>query len=278
MDQKLIEEVKRIELDIVKEFDRICRENNITYYLCGGSLLGAVRHKGYIPWDDDIDLFMERNEYERFCQIADRELPEDLHLQNYHTEPNCGLVFAKIRKKGTTMSETYSHHINMEQGIWIDIFPLDHLPDDVKKADSLKKKVLILKNLYIVKCGYKNPHPESLTYRIAYAVCKAVVAPFSLQYFIHQLERCMKTSQHERTEYLFPFGGAYPKKDTVPAVWFDETEQFDFEDTKLTGIRAYDAYLTQIYGNYMELPPVEKRVGGMHNLYKVRLNNERSPK
>lgn len=272
MDKELIDEVKKIELDMLIVFDKICRENNIKYFLGGGTFLGAVRHKGFIPWDDDIDVAMERSEYERFCQIAEKELPSDMHLQNYHTEPNCGLVFAKIRKDGTVMSENYSHHIDMHQGVWIDIFPFDHVPNDSKKRQSLRKKVLVLKNLYIIKCGYNNPHPESLAYRIAYAVCKVVNLFIPREWLIKKVDANVRCLQNQKTDYLFPYGGAYPNKDTTPAILLDEYEEYDFEGHKFMSLKDYDAYLSQLYGNYMELPPVDKRVGGMHNLYEVKVD------
>lgn len=270
MNEVLIKEVKQIELEMFLKFDEICRKNDIKYFLGGGTFLGAVRHKGFIPWDDDIDVAMERKEYERFCRIAIKELPADMFLQNYHTEPNCGLVFAKIRKENTIMSEVYSHHIDMHQGIWIDIFPLDHIPDDSKKAIRMKKKALILKNLYIIKSGYHNPHPESWIYRTAYAICKCIVKPISLEFLIHSLESVIRQYENEETNYLFPFGGAYPKKDTTPSSLLDEFSEYEFENHSVISLKDYDAYLTQLYGDYMKLPPVEKRVGGMHNLYEVK--------
>lgn len=167
------------------------------------------------------------------------------------------------------MSETYSHHINMHQGIWIDIFPLDHISNDAKKCAHLKRKVLFYKNLYIIRCGYKNPHTDSFAYRVAYAICKVIVKPFSIQFFVNKLDKNMRCMENEKTEYLFPYGGAYPNKDTTPAKLLDELSEYEFEGHKFMSLKNYDSYLKQLYGDYMELPPVENRVGGMHNLYKV---------
>lgn len=129
--------IQQIELSILNEFSKICQKHNLTYFLVGGSCLGMIRHKGFIPWDDDIDLGMPRKDYQKFCEIAKAELPDDLVLQNFDTEPQCGLVFGKIRKKGTILSENYSYHINMNQGVWIDIFPYDFVSNNkwIRKID-----------------------------------------------------------------------------------------------------------------------------------------------
>lgn len=272
MDENVMRELKKIELDMLKTLDSICCANGIQYFLVGGTCLGAVRHKGFIPWDDDIDVGMSRKDYEKFCEVAKTQLPSDLFLQNYHTEPNCGLIFAKIRKNNTTLSEVYSHHIDMNQGIWIDIFVYDNVPDDEATRKKLYKKVLFYKNLYIIKCGYKNPHPESLSYRLAYAICKVVVLPFSKKFFIQKLDTLMQSYNSKDCKRSFPYGGAYPDRDTMDNRLFKDLTKLEFENEHFYAFKEYDTYLSSVYGNYMELPPVEKRVGGMHNIYEVNVD------
>lgn len=264
--------LQNIELDILKSFSQLCEKHNLTYFLVGGSCLGMVRHQGFIPWDDDIDLGMPRKDYEKFCEIAKKELPEDLVLQNFDTEPNCGLIFGKIRKKGTILSEDYSYQIPMSQGVWIDIFPYDFVPDDEKTRQRKYRKVLFYKNLYIVKSGYKNPHPESWMYRIAYGIAKMVVAPLSLHFLIKKIKKFMICK--EETEYVFPYGGAYPKKDLFTKDLIEETVKMPFEQAKFRTFRQYDRYLKQLYGDYMVLPPVEKRTGGMHHIHEIDLDKK----
>ena len=130
--------LQNIELEILDEFIRVCEKNQLTYFLIGGSCIGAVRHHGFIPWDDDIDVGMPREDYEKLVEIAADELNPEYFFQNYHSEKNCGLIFGKIRKNNTILSENYSYHIHMHQGVWIDIFPYDQIGDkpELSKWDS----------------------------------------------------------------------------------------------------------------------------------------------
>lgn len=119
-----LQQLKRIELAMLDEFVRICDANGIDYFLSGGTCLGAARHKGFIPWDDDIDVGMLREDYDRFAQACKTELSDGFIFQDMNTEPNCGLVFGKIRKKGTVYSETYSSHIAMSQAYGLIFSPM----------------------------------------------------------------------------------------------------------------------------------------------------------
>lgn len=267
MNADITESLQKIELSILKNFAEICDEHDLKYFLVGGSCIGVVRHKGFIPWDDDIDVGMPRKDYEKFCEIAKSKLPDDLVLQNFDTEPNCGLIFGKIRKKGTILSENYSHHINMSQGIWIDIFPYDFVSNDEKTRKKDYRKVLIYRNLYIIKCGYKNPKPDSVLYRIAYNIARIVVIPFSIDFFIKKIKKHM--IKYENTEYVFPYGGAYPTKDLMTKDVIESTLEMPFEENKFKTFEKYDVYLKKLYGNYMELPPVEKRTSGMHHIHEI---------
>lgn len=271
MNDKL-KELQQIELDILMEFDRICTKNNISYFLVGGSLLGCIRHKGFIPWDDDIDVGMLREEYDRFVDACKKDLDKKYFIQDMESENNCGLVFGKIRKNNTILSEVYSYHLPFHQGIWIDIFPYDNVCDNKWVRKFHYYHVLIIKNLYIIKCGYKNPHPESKIYKIAYIICKIIVKPFSLNFYINRLDKLMKKYNHKDCEYAFPFGGAYPKKDTIKKNILLNVERRKFEKYEVLTLSDYDTYLKQLYGDYMTLPPIEKRTSGMHNIHDYKNN------
>lgn len=269
--EDVTKQLQNIEFEILQSFHEICIKHDIKYFLAGGTFLGAIRHRGFIPWDDDIDVGMLREDYEKFCKIALSELPPDLVLQNFDTEPNCGLIFAKIRKKGTVLSEVYSHHIEMNQGVWIDIFPFDYIDDDVNKQMIQQKKVLFFKNLYIIKCGYKNPHPENTAYCLSYFIAKFFVNFISRDFLIKKIKKMMNQISN-KTEYIYPFGGAYPKKDRLKTSWAQNLVLRDFENGKFLTIEDFDDYLKQLYGDYMKLPPIEKRTSGMHNIYEIKIN------
>ena len=156
-DQDDLHLIKQFELELLDEFLRICKKYDLQYFLAGGSCLGAVRHGGFIPWDDDIDIECREKITTGFARSQLARLDDRFTLQNYHTEPNCGFVFGKIRRKNTIYSEKYSAHLNMSQGVWIDLFPYDVLPDEENDQKKLYEKIEFWKNLYIVRCGYKFP-------------------------------------------------------------------------------------------------------------------------
>lgn len=268
MEDTVLNELKSIELEIFDEFVRICKKYDLSYFLMGGTLLGAVRHKGFIPWDDDIDVGMPRSDYEKFILVAQDELKEELFLQNYHSEPNCGLVFSKIRKGNTTMSEKYSAHIKMHQGIWIDIFPYDYLGD--KKKIS---KISFIKNLYIIKCGYKFPEGKSKLLFLPYLLMKIFVFFVPISLFIKQLENNMHKKDNGVYSQVYPYGGAYGEKDIMPTNVINNTEQIEFEGRIVSGLKDYDYFLSRLYGDYMKLPPENQRHGGMHYLKELKIHN-----
>lgn len=271
---KELQHLKDIELEILDEFLRICNENDIKYFLVGGTLLGAVRHGGFIPWDDDIDISMIRSEYKRFIETCKTQLSDKYALQCFDTEPNCGLVFAKIRKKGTVMSEDYSSHIDMSQGIWIDIFVYDAVPANPRKLKKHLQKVSFLKNLYIVKCGYKMPPNKSIAFKCAYYTAIALAAPISLTTIINALEREFYRYQDNTDVKYFPFGGAYSAdKELQDKAFLEDLSPIVFEERECLSFTNYDKYLTRLYGDYMQLPPAEKRVAGVHRIDNLDFGN-----
>src|SRR5690554_6444864 len=136
MNNKILKEVQKIQLEILKEVDTICKNNNIKYHLFAGTLLGSVRHGGFIPWDDDIDIAMLRDDYEKFLIIAKKEISEKYHIQNINNEPNLSFTFTKIRKKETLFVEKSKIGLNINHGIFIDIFPLDRIDNKTIKGKT----------------------------------------------------------------------------------------------------------------------------------------------
>lgn len=263
-----LQRIKEIELEILDEFLRICSAYQIDYFLSGGTCLGAIRHQGFIPWDDDIDISMSRKNYERFAAVAQTELDDRYVFQSCETEPNCGLVFGKIRKKGTVYSEAYSHHIDMSQGVWIDIFPYDNLPNDIEEQQRLYRKVQLLKNLYIVKCGYKLPEGKGAAAVPAYYAAKALCAFLPQSWLIDKLQHAMRQHEGDECPFVFPYGGAYaPEKERMPASMLAEYAEVSFEGRTCKTLKDYDRYLASLYGDYMTLPPVDQRKAGVHNVY-----------
>ena len=153
MDNETLRKVQLAQLEIGKEIKRVCDENGIKYFLDSGTLLGAIRHKGFIPWDDDMDMGMLREDYERFIEIAPKELKPEYFLQTWKTDKSYPYAFAKIRKKGTVFIEAVSQKTNAHNEIFVDVFPYDIYPDDETVRTKLTKKIMLLKYSLWMKDG-----------------------------------------------------------------------------------------------------------------------------
>lgn len=268
MEQDDLSAIKAIELEIFDEFLRIANKHNLTYFLTAGTCLGAVRHSGFIPWDDDIDVGMPRSEYERFEQIAKEELDDRYVYQTMDSEPGCGFIFGKIRAKDTILSEYYSYFLPMSQGVWLDIFPFDEMPDDDHIQKARYRKISFLQNLYIVKCGYGMPKGRGRLFPILYYGAKFVTKFIPRDKLISSLKKAMTQYQDQPTKYLYNFGTAYaPGKELIPQNVLFECGEADFEGRLCKVPHDTDVFLTHLYGDYMTLPPEEKRVGGMHHIH-----------
>lgn len=251
-------------LSILKEFISICKDNNLTYYALGGTLLGAVRHKGFIPWDDDIDIGMPREDYEKFKKIASNALSDNYKFLSEDTS-NYKKAFSVIRDDSTKIIMNYSNE-EQEESLWIDIFPLDGMP-----SNPLKKKYHSYRYLYtrmMVQLSQFNslvnqkkenrPWLEKVIIRIANVVKIEKVISFSWAQKKY-LQTIKKYSFNEG--FAGNYTGAYKLREIVPSDYFGQPILLQFEDLKLSCPHKFREYLTAIYGaDYMQLPPEEKRV------------------
>lgn len=251
--------MQQVELEILKVFAQICKELDLKYYVIAGTLLGAVRHQGFIPWDDDIDVGMPRADYERFLQEAPKHLPEHLFLQTYKTDPGYLHVFAKIRNSNTAFIETGIAHQKMNHGMFLDIFPLDNYS---LKMDSgwvkLRRTLIDLRLSY----GYRaDGHSRKI--RLLRPVSK-------LFYPTLQKAKEAKEKLYSSVEYTgmtVNCSGIYGQREIMPADWYGQGTELEFEGVKVMAPAQYHQYLSQMYGNYMQMPPVEKQVS--HHLANV---------
>ena len=138
-------------LEILKDIDSICKENNIEYYIAYGTALGAVRHGGFIPWDDDIDICMTREAYDRFLEVMPNAMPEKYDLLDIKNTNKYSMCFAKVSKKGTKFKEKVGTAEGYEQGIFVDVFPLDYAPDDEKERKMVAKKAWFYSHMIILR-------------------------------------------------------------------------------------------------------------------------------
>lgn len=245
--------IQAIEAEMFRVFTDICRQLDLQYYLWGGTLLGAVRHKGFIPWDDDIDVGMPRKDYDKFLKEAPALLPEHLFLQTYQTDPEYPHVFAKIRNSNTTFLEKAIRKRNMNHGIFIDIFPLDGYSN--KEAKCLKNK--LQKVLIDCRISYAFDYSKlGLPIRILRLISKLFYPSIKkAQVAKEKLHRAVNSST-----YIANYSGTGGERDIVPAEWYAEGVEVTFEGMLAIAPCEYHKVLTKQYGNYMELPPVEKRV------------------
>ncbi len=250
------EQLKQAELDIFKHFLAVCEKLNLKYYLLGGTLLGAVRHRGFIPWEDDIDVGMPRKDYEIFVRSAQQYLPETLFVQSILSEPTFHANFAKIRNSETTFIETTAKKLKINHGIYIDIFPLDYHPDDEKEQRIFFRRNKSLQRK-IATVFYIDPSSKTFISKIRTAVLK-ILHP-NIHKFVLKREELIKSCK-DGTKWA-NYCGAWGKKEIVPKEWYGDGMLLDFEGLKVNAPSHYHEWLTQVYGDYMQLPPVEKRIG-----------------
>ena len=262
--------LKRVELEMLKEFIRICKKHNLRYYLLGGSCLGAVRHKGFIPWDDDIDVGMPRSDYDIFMEIAQSELPNHLFLQNYNTDPQCPYVFAKLRNSSTTYIEKSVENFEINHGIYIDIFPLDGFTENKWKRKKFFFKNKIYKYRIAKTFNYeKFAKKKNIFKRIISAFFDCIISIYyrNLSKTIKKQDKLHRLFCFEKSNLVANHSGAWGKKEIVLKEYFGEGIYAIFEGIEVCLPKNYDKYLTSLYGDYMTPPPPEKRIG--HHYYKV---------
>lgn len=253
--------VKEIQLDLLRNFIDICKDNNLRYFLLGGSCLGAVRHKGYIPWDDDIDVGMPRPDYERFLQLAQQELPDHVFVQTHSTDKEYPNNFAKLRNSNTTFIESSIKNLNVNHGIYIDIFPLDGT-----YSNKFQYKLHLLKIRLLAKSiarVFNFTHHYTLKEIVA-RMLSVIYAP-TVNYAIKKREKLMKKVNYDNASVVANWCGAWAEKEIMPKSIFADGITASFDGIEVVIPKEYDKYLTRMYGDYMELPPEEKRVSHHYN-------------
>lgn len=264
-----LRQVQLTQLEMLKEVDRICKLCGIHYNIIAGTLLGAVRHGGYIPWDDDADVALVREEYEKFRVACEKELDHTrFYFQDHRNTPGYRWGYGKLRRKGTTFLRENQEHMPYEQGIFIDIFPLDAVSD---------KKIVRTWQNFLMFCVRKMMWAP---------VGKLVSKKPLLKWWYRRLEqipadalygyydRYVKKQQKKKTKWVRILTFPTPNKEYgYLREWYEESKDITFENEVFWGIKDYDAYLSFKFGNYMELPPPEKRK--VHPVTELRCPDEK---
>lgn len=253
-----------LQLDMIIELDRLCRKNNIKYCIGCGTLLGAVRHKGYIPWDDDADIFMLREEYEKFKKITNQLNSSICFFQDHSTDPEYLWGYGKLRRTGTSFIRAGQEHLKGQTGVFIDIFVLDDIPCNTISMIFNDFYCFCLRKILWSRVGkYTDKGIKKLFYNfISYIPVNFVYGK------INKLTKKSRNKNKNRVRtLLFPsFGKIYMKNKHphnqrygMPKSWFLERDEYTFEGHRFYGPKDYNAFLIYMYGNYMTLPPKEQR-------------------
>ena len=259
--QSTLKKVQALQLAMLKECLRICEKHGIRYFLLNGSALGAVRHSGFIPWDDDIDIGMPRPDYDRFLSVAQGELGTDLFLQTYQTDPAYPLMFAKIRDRRTAFIESNLSHLDMNHGVFIDIFPLDGYPVGTPLAGFIRMAVNVCLAATLRKCNIKiRPSMMTLRGAIIYFIVMVLSALVPLDRLRQLLDHLTRIYEYNKSEVIISWYGAWGIKEAMPRDYLAAGRAATFEGLTVSIPSNYDGYLTSLYGDYMTPPPIEKRI------------------
>lgn len=270
MDNETLKKIHNIQIQILDEVVRVCEENNIEYVLVGGTLLGAVRHKGFIPWDDDIDIAMLRKDYDKFIKIANDKLDSKYFLQCYSTDDHSYFPFAKVRRNGTVFNEELVKNYNSHKGIYIDIFPLERINNP--KSKKLHLAASLIKNIWETHLHKVGTHKHI-------SDCRHPVISFFMNFLSKKsLEKwqmnILRGQNVSDGKYICSLLGAYDyRKDIFEYDKLYPLKPISFEGKMYNGFKDNDYYLSGLYGNYMELPPIDKRV--THSPVEVRFEEDK---
>lgn len=250
-----LEEIKAVEVDILDHISAICKKKNLRYFLAYGTLIGAIRHNGFIPWDDDIDIAMPREDYEQLIEILKSQRGNSKYDCLVPLEDGYYYEFAKVIDTSTIVQEQAT--ISSRCGVWIDIFPLDGL----KKEDKLSHfKLLLLNRCRAASVNRRFPHKTkgvvAIFEYLFWKICRIV----GHKTFLKRSLRLSKKYKYDECEYI-GFASSYPANNKYMLKrWFEGKVEVTFENKKFVAPTGYDEYLTTQYGDYMQLPPEDKRI------------------
>lgn len=258
-----LKKIQRVELEMLQIFHEICRKYQLTYYAVGGTLLGAVRHKGFIPWDDDIDIAMPRSDYEKFIEVYSQDLPDHLSLEKNPTNLNILQIV-----NNNTVIEIGKRH----QGIFIDVFPIDGCPKPgigrkIYNVDILLRRMLC--KLSVLDILDERDRGKTENSIVKFAKLTRLYKILSPQKLVNSLEKRIKLFPYENSDYAGVILGRYRDRELLPKKIWGKPRKTRFENIEINSPADADTYLTYLYGDYMVLPPKDKQVA--HNIKIIKM-------
>ena len=262
MRELTLKELQDIGFDILRDVHDFCVKNNIKYSLAYGTLIGAIRHKGFIPWDDDVDIIMPRLDYERFCATYESD---KFKVSSFEVDPECRMTFGRVYDDVLTVVKNYIPWSTKEHGASIDIFPVDAVEDDydafVKRS---KKTIKVFKFMQLQRkalLNFSSYLSAKSTYHLIIkklVLCNGIFVPF----FINKIIKDGTKYKYQSTNHWGStvFFDSYSMKDYHENILFDDVIDVEFEHFQFKALKGYDQYLRNIYGDYMKLPPEEERI------------------
>lgn len=263
METTKLSDTQRTILEMAKWFHSFCDEHNLCYYIIGGTLLGARRHSGFIPWDDDIDIGMPRPDFERLLDLGEKLTGRYLFESYRNRKPDFIYTFGKLYDTNTTLIE--NQRTPVKRGLYLDIFPIDGIGnsrDDAKRNfKPIRRRIQILS---AKACGIskRRSYWKNLAIKLAWLI------PGSITSEIEKIVELSKSRDYEKCDYVGNLSGNWFERELVPKKFFGTPKLYNFEDTKLFGCECSDEYLTYVYGEWRKLPPPEKQVSHHDYLFK----------
>lgn len=257
--QSNVREVQMKILEIIKYIDKVCRENNIVYYIMGGTALGAIRHGGFIPWDDDLDIFMTPNEYTKFKVAFSKQNQDKFFLQEWKTTEKY-LEYAKVRMNGTTfIEENFKDRKDIHQGIYVDIMILHKV-----STNKILQKIVYFESKFVTLYGIlqRNWKPKNKVQQLVVELMKFLPCKFLIRLFYGRIYKY--DDLQENYMYSYWITPAKFNSGLFPRSFFENPIDIQFEDTKLMGSLNIKEYLSKRYGDYMCLPSKEQQKAAVH--------------
>ena len=265
MNQHTLKQLHNVEVEILDEIVRICEKHNLHYYLVGGTLLGAARHKGFIPWDDDFDIMLKLDDYNKFIKACQEDLDSKKYfVQTLETDPNYYLSFGKIRNIQTTLIEQNNRFENMVNGVYVDVFPLVGYPEG-----KFKKTILEINRAFALSANR-----NIINNKFLYSVFKLILKIFGKANIIkYCTKQCIKYKCEDCDKIISVFDGDGVQIGLTSNSILGTPNYVKFEDIELPIPQDYDSYLKNLYGDYMKIPSKEQIDFKTHTPYILDLNH-----